>query len=144
MATAQQTQPVLRYIRFGFDLDRLYLRFDFGAPASQVLSDGLRCSINFTTPADVRLMLTTSGASLHRRKSDGRWVPLTPDLSRAAAVDILEASVPFASVGLSPGEPFSFTVSLERNGSELERHPEHRPVESRVPQPDFEQRHWKA
>ena len=35
---------------FGFDLERLYLRLDFGGPAGQRLAQGLRCSVNFTTP----------------------------------------------------------------------------------------------
>ncbi len=144
MTAADKAGPVLQGLRFGFDLERLYLRFDFVEQASEVAAHGLKCCINFSVPADIRLVLSGGASSLQKRSAEGVWAQRQPDSSRAVAGEILEVSVPFSDIGLVSGQPFSFTVSLEQEGVEVERHPPHRPVESRVPQIDFELRFWKA
>ena len=52
--------------------------------------------------------------------------------------------MPFADLGLRPNNPFAFFVSIHNGVVELERHPAHRPVESLVPEPAFEELNWKA
>ena len=148
MTGAERRVPEVSTLMFGFDLENLYLRLDLSGPAAQKLADGLRCSVTFTNPADRRVVVSGShlGASVevHQQAADGSWGALKAEAARSAAADIVEAAVRFADLGLRPGSPFAFFVSINRNGTEIERHPAHRPVESAVPEPDFERLHWRA
>jgi alpha-amylase/alpha-mannosidase (GH57 family) len=148
MTSGEHVDPAVRRLLFGFDLENLYLRLDLTGPASQKLADGTRCSVNFTTPADRRLLLfgTSRGpvAELHERTASGTWTPISSATPKVAAAEVLEAALPFADLGLRPNSPFAFFVSIQNGGQELERHPSHRPVESFVPEPAFERLNWKA
>jgi alpha-amylase/alpha-mannosidase (GH57 family) len=144
MTGGARREPVLRHLLFGFDLEQLYLRFDLGASARLRLEEGVRCCVNFTTPTDRRLVLEHGRATLHQRTSSGSWQRLEAATPCAAAEEILEASVSFADLGLSPGSLFAFSVSIQVDTVEVERHPAHRPVESFVPGPAFEKSNWKA
>ena len=148
MTGGEHRESEVRNLLFGFDLQHLYLRLDLGGPAAAKLSHGLQCSVSFTTPAGYRLMIsgTINGATaeLHQRGSDGKWTALTTATPAVAAADILEAAIPFSDLGLRPNSPFAFFVTMHNASVELERHPAHRPIESHVPEPTFEELNWKA
>jgi alpha-amylase/alpha-mannosidase (GH57 family) len=148
MTGSERDEPLVRQLLFGFDLERLYLRLDIGDSARQTLDDGLRCSVNFTTPGDRRLVLLTAGretsAVLYQRSGGGPWVPMKAAGPQIAADEILEASVSFADLGLRGGNQFAFFVSIQNGSVEIERHPARRPVESSVPEESFEKLNWKA
>ena len=145
MTGGERREPLLRRLFFGFDLDHLYLRFDLGLSARQKLDEGVRCCVNFTTPADRRLVLGQgSSVELHQRSASGTWQPLAAATPRLAAGEILEASVSLADLGLQAGHPLAFSVSIQLDGIEVERHPAHRPVDSIVPGAAFETQNWKA
>jgi hypothetical protein len=148
MTGSEREEPLLGQLLFGFDLEHLYLRLDPGDSARQKLEAGLQCSVNFTTPGDRRLVLLAAGretsAVLYQRVSSGAWLAMGTARPRMAADEIIEASVSFSDLGLRPGNPFAFFVSLQNGAVELERHPAHRPVESFVPEPAFEKLNWKA
>jgi hypothetical protein len=137
----------VKRLLFGFDLENLYLRLDLTGPAGQKLAEGTRCSVNFTSPPDRRLVLfgTKRGAvaELHERTTTG-WVAIASATPKIAAAEILEAALPFTDLGLRPSNPFAFFVSIQNGNQELERLPAHRPVESFVPEPAFERLNWKA
>ena len=148
MTGAEHRAPTLHELRFGFDLDRLYVRLDLGGSAPKELADGLRCCITFTAPADRRMVLSGTGegssAELQQRASDGSWGIIPTSSAQMAAADVIEAAVAFTDLGLQPSQPFAFFVAIQRNGEELERHPAHRPVEGLVPEAEFERINWKA
>ena len=139
---------VLQTLLFGFDVEHLYLRLDLGGPAGQKLAHGLRCSVSFAIPPDIRLMVSDSGlgasGQLQRKGADDIWTPVSRASPGVAAGEIVEISVAFKDLGLAPGAPFAFFVAILNGVMELERHPIHRPVESHVPEPTFEDLHWKA
>ena len=148
MSGSDRQEPAVKQILFGFDLETLFLRFDLPGQARQKLADGMRISINFTNPADRRLVLSASRrgavAELQERTPGGQWAPVRSAAPTIAALDIVEAAVPFADLGLRPNHPFAFFVSIQNDGHELERYPPHRPVETAVPDPAFEKYNWKA
>jgi alpha-amylase/alpha-mannosidase (GH57 family) len=148
MTGGERRAPMLRSLLFGFDLERLFLRMDLSKPADEALSDGVRCSVNFTAPADRRLVVAREGkrstATLYKHRGENNWEAVANAKTAVAAADILEASVAFADLGLKAKDPFAFFVSLQNGSTELERHPAHRPVESVVPEPNFEKLNWKA
>jgi len=148
MTGGERRAPLLEHLLFGFDLQNLYLRLDLGPSAKQRLEDGIRCSVNFTTPGDRRLILFAtdrgSSAVLHQLATGGAWLPIDTATPQMAAGTILEASVSFADLDLRPNNPFGFFISIQNDAVELERHPAHRPVEGVVPEASFEQINWKA
>ena len=148
MTGGERREPEVRALLFGFDLEHLYLRLDLSGPAERKLADGLKCSVSFITPADRRLVIAGHNGGptveLHERAADGNWSLLTRAMPRVAATEILEAAVRFADLGLKPNTAFAFFVTIHQGAAELERHPSHRPVESFVPEPAFEDLNWKA
>jgi hypothetical protein len=148
MTAADRRAPLVQSLYYGFDLERLYVRVDFGQPAASSLKDGLRCTLHFVRPTDVRVILRGEGrrptATLIRRTADGAVEDFVPTAAAIAAADVLEASVPFADLGLRAGDPFAFFVSLQTGSIEHERHPGFRPIEGHVPGSDFEELRWRA
>src|SRR5688572_23247518 len=148
MTAGEHRDPELRMLRFGFDLEHLFLRLDLNGAAASRLQQGLACSVSFTTPADHRLVISWANdgprSDLQARAADGSWVTDTAARSKAAAGEILEVAIPFTDLRLQPNSPFAFFVTIHANTVELERHPIHRPVESTVPEPAFEELNWNA
>ena len=148
MTGAERRMPTLHELRFGFDLDQLYLRLDLGTAAPKELADGLKCCITFTAPSDRRMVISGTGkgssVELQQRAADGSWGNIPTATAQVAAADVIEAAVRFRDLGLHPSQPFAFFVAVHRNGAELERHPAHRPVEGLVPEATFERLNWKA
>lgn len=148
MTGGERRDPELRMLRFGFDLEYLYLRLDFSGPAAQRLAQGLSCTVSFTTPADRRLVVigTPGGAAaeVQHRAAGDVWIVSNSARPRVAVGDIVEIAAPFADLGLGPNAPFAFFVTIQNRTTELERHPAHRPVESTVPEAAFEDVNWKA
>ena len=138
----------MQALLYGFDLERLYVRIDLSKPAGASLRDGIRCTVHFTPPVDRRLILLGEGdrpaALLVQRTTDGALEDFLETTAKVAAGDILEAAIPFSDLGLKPGDPFAFFVSIQSGAAELERHPVFRPVEGRVPDANFERLHWRA
>ena len=148
MTGGEKKEPTVRRLRFGVDLDHLYIRIDFARPADLVLAEDVRISLSFTTPVDRRVMLFLKGqrphAEVYHQNAALAWVEVAGSSSRMVAGDILEASIPFADLGLRANNPVAFFVSVQAAGIELERHPAHRPIESFVPGPEFEKLNWRA
>ena len=148
MTASDRSGGLVDGLLYGFDLERLYVRIDLSKPAAASLRDGIRCTIHFTPPIDRRLILVGEGerpvALLVQRTSDGAIEDFLETSAQVAAHEIVEASVPFSDLGLKPGDPFAFFVSIQSGLAELERHPAFRPVEGRVPDSDFERLHWRA
>ena len=61
MTGGERKDPVVKQLRFGFDLKPLYLRIDFSQPGARLLRGDVRVSVNFTIPADRRLVLSRTG-----------------------------------------------------------------------------------
>ncbi|GAO03388.1 glycoside hydrolase family 57 protein [Anaeromyxobacter sp. PSR-1] len=127
-------------LRFGFDLAALYLRLD---PAE--------------SPARAAEVATHVRVSV--RSGDGqRWVdfPLEPDgaprpgawrgqaLGRLAFGQVAELELPFAALGLSPGDRFDLAVHALRGEVEVERLPRYGYLTLTVPDQDFERIHWRV
>jgi alpha-amylase/alpha-mannosidase (GH57 family) len=134
MHRSDSPESILTLVQFGFDRDYLYVRLDGARPMVQILGEGLRVSLKFRAPAGFRL-------SVRGKVGDPIGVPG----ARAAAGTILELRLPLAALGLQPGDAVAFVVMLtDAEGTELETHPGHRPIEVTVPDALFEARNWSA
>ena len=129
MHQASRRPPVIELIRFGFDPGHFYLRIDAGREVRDLMAANHRLTIR-VPPARACSEPQPGGDQL----TNG---------SQAAAGAVLEIAIPLADLGVTPGESMSFVVTLsDPSGTELERHPEHQPIELRVPDAGFEARNW--
>jgi hypothetical protein len=119
-------------------------------PMVDLLADGLEFSLKFFTPAGVRFSVRASrgrltGTYWDRQEKEPHWVERGTGGATVAAGSVLELALPLADLGLSAGEPVAFFVAVyDADGTELERHPAHRPIEALTPDALFEARHWRA
>jgi len=68
----------------------------------------------------------------------------TPALSVAAGT-VIELGIDLAVIGVGSAAPLSFFVTVcDASGTETERHPAHRPIETTVPDASFASRNWTA
>ena len=74
------------------------------------------------------------------------WIERGPGGAAVAAGSVLEMALPLAELGVAEGQPVAFFVALydSASGAELERHPQHRPIDLVAPDALFEARYWRA
>ena len=142
----EPSAPLTTLLLFGFDPERLFVRFDFHRPAGDLLH-AAEVLVTFLAPANLRVRVGPEGsritATLQRRASDG-WEAVVGAAVDAAAHQILELAIPFAALGVGEGTKLALFVSLHRDALELERYPPHRPLDITVPALDYEARNWTA
>ena len=145
----------LTLLQFGFDAARLLVRIDSAQPMVDLLGGGHEISLKFLKPGGVRFSVRRFDGRLAghfwRRPVDvpeGRVVPWTdhgPGGAIVGAGPVLEIGLPLAELGAAPGEPIAFFVAVyDGRDAELERHPEHRPIELTVPDALFDARNWQV
>jgi hypothetical protein len=135
-------------VEFGFDLENLYVKVAGSKAVSELLSDDLDLSLNFLAPSGVRVSVSGHGGTpqvrMIERAADGKAVPRNcPDI-QAATGRVLELRLPFRCLGAVTHATVSFIVAVSRNGTEIEHHPRHRPIEFEVPDAQFPLRNWTA
>jgi len=146
---------IVTHVRFGFDRDRLFVRVDAVERMVDVLATGREVSLKFARPSGLRfsvrqLLGRLAGSFWVRQPAETPaagvdWIERGLGRAAVAAGAVLEIAIPLADLGLGDGEPLVFFVAVyDANGTELERHTEHRPVELTTPDAMFEGRYWRA
>jgi hypothetical protein len=141
---------ILVAVRFGFSRERLFVRLDGARPMVELLADRTGFWLTFLQPEGLRFSVREAyggqvGALWAHRHGDQSWVERATGGVRVAVGTILEISLPLAELGLAPGAPVAFFVTVSTaNEVEVERHPAHRPIEIVVPDAAFEARNWTA
>lgn len=151
MHQTDRPPPLITLVHFGFDVERLYVRVDGIGPLANMLADGYEVSLKFLQPAGVRFSVRQAEGRLTAQYWDrhdgatGHWTERGSGGATAAAGSVLEMGLPLADLGVGPGAPLSFFVAVYDVGSaEVERHPEHRPIDLQTPDARFEARNWNA
>jgi alpha-amylase/alpha-mannosidase (GH57 family) len=129
-----------RALRYGFDLQQLYLRLD---PAEspqrtaelaslvrvEIVGAAVQTAVDFDAVID--------GADRAGRRS-GEAV------GRAAFARVLELALPFEKLGVAKGDRVAVAVRVLRGDVELERLPRFGYLAFSVPDEDFERIHWRV
>ena len=150
MHQSERPAAQVSLVHFGFDHARLYVRIDTARRAIELLAGGRELSLKFVDPAGVRFSVRQAGGRLtgtfwDRRDAEPHWAERGPGGAAVAAGSILELALPWSDLGLSAGAAVAFFVAVyDEDGSELERHPAHQPVELIAPEPAFDARHWRV
>jgi len=155
MHRSDRRAPLLTLVQFGFDRERLFVRVDAARPMVDLLADGHEISLKFLQPEGVRFSVCQSLGRLIGRFWDRQppstptvgsspWTERGPSHAAVAAGTILELSLPTRELRVGVGDSLAFFVAVYHEGVEIERHPEHRPIELAVPDALFEARNWRA
>jgi alpha-amylase/alpha-mannosidase (GH57 family) len=130
---------------FGFDLERLLLRFDArGGPVREQLADVDALRVTFIEPEDFELVVSHPSHKEPRAQLRRRGAAVSGAGAKAAADQLLEIAVPFRGLGRKTGEPIQFFVELIKNGQPVERIPHEGTIETTVPSADYELIMWQA
>jgi hypothetical protein len=145
-------------VQYGFDRERLYVRVDAIERVVDLLAGGRELSLKFVQPAGLRFSIRQAlgrltgtfwerriGRAGEPRTGVVDWVERGPGRAVLAVGSVLEVAVPLSDLGVGAGQPLAFFVAVYGpSGPELERHPEHRPIEVVTPDEMFEGRFWRA
>jgi alpha-amylase/alpha-mannosidase (GH57 family) len=149
MHQADRRQAALTAVRFGFDQSMMYVRLDGVRSGVELFDEGLSVAITFIQPAGLRVVIARAHqsleASLWVRTNGQPWVRRDTPLLSVAAVTVIELGIDLAVIGVGSAAPLSFFVTVyDASGTETERHPPHRPIETTVPDASFASRNWTA
>jgi hypothetical protein len=130
---------------FGFDTQRLLLRFDTGdSPARQRLADVATLRVTFVEPEGFELLVSHPGWQEPILQLYHHDVPVGESGVTAAANRIVEVAIPFRSLAVSTDDPVDFYVELLEGDNSVERAPHEGVIETFVPSPDYELLMWQA
>lgn len=141
---AMVTAGVIKDIHFGFDLERLMVRCDTAARASDDLRQIAELRIGFIEPAGYMLRVSNPGlptakACLYHDDQ------LVEDAKISYAVEqIVELTVQFADLKVQPNSPLQCYVEVLGETQSLDRAPREGALEMLVPSADFERIMWQA
>jgi len=137
-----KSESILSTLYYGFNKDALFLRMDSALPFRD-LSEDLKLSVDITRPSQYRVVIALKlplHADLFRRDNSG-WSNAEYAIE-VAADEIFEMKVPFSALQAKEKDEISFSVSVMKNGAEIERCPFRGYVTLAVPTPDFEAMMW--
>jgi alpha-amylase/alpha-mannosidase (GH57 family) len=131
---------VFQALRYGFDLSALHVCLEPAESALrsvevgnhlrvELVARGRQLEVDFDLVADGLLREGRCGAR---------------PVGRAAFLDVLELSIPFAALGFAPDDPIALAVHVMENLVEVERLPRYGFVNVQVPGQDFEGVHWRV
>lgn len=153
LGTMWKASRLFHAIRFGYNLDSLFLRLDphedlarhdkSGDPEAlhmewQIHSATGRFKIVFPltiAPLDSFTLLSASAADAYTESGRHRTV---------CRRKIIELAVPFKELGLEPGQEFKMSLVVTSRGYEVERYPRHRPLILTVPDRNFQAVMWRV
>jgi hypothetical protein len=132
----------MRDLYFGFDLDRLLVRVDCDGPAALALAECDAWRIGFIEPRGLEVRVQAPGRPEQTIEFFRGGKPQPAPGVDAAVGRIAEAAIPFALLGVAPGEPVQFFVEVLEGGQSRDRAPRQGAIGTARPTPDFERIMW--
>jgi alpha-amylase/alpha-mannosidase (GH57 family) len=138
-----ESQRIAR-THFGFDLQRLLVRFDAPGSVRDRLFDVEMLRIAFLEPAGYELLVTEPASPRPLVRLFHNNVPVSSAGLEAAADAILELSIPCRNLAAKSGASLHFYAELVQQGQPIERIPAEGVLQTTVPSADFELMMWQA
>ena len=85
-----------------------------------------------------------SAELLRQSETVSAWTPIQGEPAKAAALRILEASVPYAVLEAGEKDNINVTLAVYRGENEVEKWPTRGIINITVPGSDFEGQNWNA
>jgi alpha-amylase/alpha-mannosidase (GH57 family) len=153
MHQADRRPLLVSLLQFGFDRRTLYVRLDGERPLVELLAEGYEFSLKFLNPTGVRFSVRQDPGGLTGffwdwQATTPHWVRRGPGAAAVASGRILEIALPLAEIRRTASQTgpseLAFFLAVYQDDVEIERHPSHRPIETPIPDEQFESRHWTA
>jgi alpha-amylase/alpha-mannosidase (GH57 family) len=142
---SMQQESRLASLHFGFDIERLLLRFDArNGTARERLADIDTLRLVFLEPAGFELLISHPSWQQPIVQLYHQDVPVAESGVQAAGDAIVEVAVPFRALGIAKDDPLHFVVELVKQEQSIERIPTEGAIETTVPSPEFELMMWQA
>ena len=139
------TAGLISDLYFGFDLERLLLRFDArGGPFREQLTRIDALLVRFLSPNGFALLVKNPSQKKPLVELLYNDVPVANPGIEAAADMLLELAIPFRSLAVKTDDRIQFHVELLRNAQPIESIPHEGAIETTVPSPDYELIMWQA
>lgn len=137
-------------LRYGFDLERFYLRFEPlpEGPPADLRGLTLRVQVRGRDDRVIELPLDDPTAGAVRRQGATSATPTHDQPAGSSPVlgrvhhGVVELGVDFADLDLTAGERAGISAHLMRGRVTLDRFPQHHDLEFTVPDAGFEAQHW--
>jgi hypothetical protein len=133
-------------IRFGFDLEHLYLRLDPDTSLDDRKAD-LRIECWVQTPAGSYRLEFPLGSTDHyvlsQRHDNSCWREISRS-TRIACDHVLELGLSFKDIEAEEGQALHLSLIVQANGLEIARYPRHHAVTFTVPGGDFDAAVWRV
>ncbi len=120
-------QPLIKMVRFGFDLEWFYLAAEKFEDIPELMGEGSFMKVVFRRPREFTVFIKRETSGLLRvegREASG--LPLNLQGTSAEAVDLFELAIPttvFRGRGVTEPVDISFFISIGKNDLEEERFP---------------------
>jgi alpha-amylase/alpha-mannosidase (GH57 family) len=134
----------LERVLYGFDAERLLLRFDAPGAMTTRLANVEVLRVGFVEPRGFELLVLDPGSKRPRAQLFHNDVPVSAAGTEAACGAILEIALPWRRLGVDVDAPLKFYAELVAHERPLERIPSEGTIETRIPSPDFELMMWQA
>ncbi len=137
----------LSALYYGFDLEHLYFRIDPTRRKADPVQ-GIHFSIRLTSSGEWQILFPLAFPGEEKPyyllySLEGTKPVLKGRFSHIGIDKIMELSLPFQELQLSPREKVHFFLQVLRGDLELERHPRNGYLSFAVPDQDFESIHWQ-
>ncbi len=135
-------------IVFGFDLENLYIRLDPREKKGlETWNPDLSLRLNINSKVEVAIDLIP-----HKDQNSIIWksdiyldnikTPMEGTGIQCAVKDLFEIAVPFSTLKASPGDDLTMELESRMDGLVQDRWPRNGNIIMKVPDKDFERRHW--
>lgn len=138
------SEGVIGDVYFGFDIERLMLRVDTTRTARDDLARFDELRVVFIEPAGYEVRVVGPGRATMQAGLFSKQAAKPDAQVRCAVGRILEITVPFAALGISPDAPIQMYAEVLAEGQSVDRAPREGAIELRVPGADFERIMWQA
>lgn len=145
-------EPLLRQIYFGYEPTALCVRVDTceeperalnGGDERLIVAQSVATEINLRFPVKGLQVCMLPGGS-GRVILDGSWPADASSVIEASWHDVAEIRIPFAALGVLPGEDLDFCVEVHAPGRAIERYPRNCAIVLTVPPSDIHEHEWIA
>ena len=145
-----RAESIVKNLYFGFDRSNLFLRLDLNIDPVGESMQGLVFEYTFINRGAFRLKLSAlpggalSAALFKQAETTQDWIPAEGAPVKAAALRIIEAAVPYASIEAGAKADINIALAVYRGENEVEKWPTRGIINITVPGLDFEEQNWNA
>lgn len=137
-----KAESILSTLYYGFNKDELFIRLDSLIPFDR-LEEDIQLLINILKPTITKIIISLKPSIKAELfiKDDSKWKKIK-EIDRVAIQEIFEIAIPFDDLNVKERDEIYMSISVLKNGEEIEKCPCRGYVSITVPTADFEAMMW--